>query len=713
MLIRLGTFLAHYPKRILAVAGILVIAAAVTGVRAFGVLEDEGFDDPNSDSTRAAEVIEDRFGAAANLIFLVEAHSGTADSPAVQQAGTELTDSLEQESTVSEVESYWTNKVPALTSKDQTEALVLAHVPDDDDAEALIDKYSTTNDTVTVRAGGDAAVNTDVGGEVGTSLALAESIAVPAVLILLVFAFGSVVAATIPFLIGGIAIVGTFAELYLLGSITDVAIYSVNLTTALGLGLGIDYALLMVSRFREELTSGQDVTGALVRTVSTAGRTIVFSACTVAVALSALLLFPLYFLRSFAYAGIGVVAIAGIAALVVAPALLAVLGHRINAGKLPWSKAVRGSESPVWGRIAGVVMRRPALTAIPAVAVLLLLASPVLGINFGTPDDRVLRDDVASRQVGDALRENFATDASGVADVVIDGAVGQDQLASYARELSDTPGVARVDSSAGSFAAGAPAGPANPTLGQPEAQLLTVTTSVPAKSGEAQDLVGDIRDVPGPSGTEVLVGGTDAELVDSKAAIGSRLPMAIGLVALTTFIILFLFTGSIMQPLRALVLNALSLSATLGVVVWIFQEGHLSSFLNFEPLPTDTSMTVLLLCIAFGLSMDYEIFLTSRIKELRDRGASTTDSVTSGLARTGRIVSTAAGLLAVTFLAFGVSTVSFLQLFGVGAAVAIVLDATLVRGVLVPAVMRVVGKVIWYAPRPLRRLHARIGLEEG
>lgn len=713
MLVRLGAFLARHPKRILAITGILVIGSAVVGIRAFSVMEDEGFDDPNSDSTRAAEVIEDRFGAPANLIFLIGARDGTADSPAVQQEGTELTNALEQEPAVSQVESYWSTKIPALASKDRTEALVLAHLPDDDEAEALIEKYSTTNDAVTVRAGGAAAVNNDIGGEVGTSLALAEAIAVPAVLILLVFAFGSVVAATIPLVIGVVAIFGTFAELFVLGSITDVAIYSVNLTTALGLGLGIDYALLIVSRFREELNSGKDVTDALVRTVATAGRTIVFSACTVAVALSALLLFPLYFLRSFAYAGIGVVAIAGVAALVVAPALLAVLGHRINAGKLPWSRAVRGSEAPVWGRLARFVMRRPALTALPVVAVFLFLASPVLGINFGTPDDRVLRDDVASRQVGDALRTDFATDASGVADVVVTGSVGADQLTSYARELSDTPGVARVDSSVGTFADGQSAGPGNPALGRDDAQQLTVTTSVLAKSGNAQDLVRDIRGIPGPSGAEVLVGGTDAELVDSNAAIGSRLPMAIGLVALTTFVILFLFTGSVVQPLRALVLNALSLSATLGIVVWIFQEGHLSSLLNFTPLPTDTAMTVLLLCIAFGLSMDYEIFLTSRIKELSDQGASTEEAVTNGLARTGRIVSTAAGLLAVTFFAFGVSTVSFLQLFGIGAAVAIILDATLVRGVLVPAVMRVAGRIIWYAPRTLRRVHARIGLEEG
>ncbi len=567
---------------------------------------------------------------------------------------------------------------------------------------------------MTVLAGGDAAQNLDVNGAVTSSLAIAEAIAVPLTMILLILAFESLVAAFLPLVIGAVAIFGTFAELSILGSLTDVSVFAVNLTTALGLGLGIDYALLIVGRFREELAQGASTADAVAHTVARAGRTIGFAALTVAAALAAMLVFPLYFLRSFAYAGMGVVVIAAVAALVIAPAMLAVLGPRVNAGRLPWARnrPVRGAESPLWGRIASAVFRRPALAALPVIALLLLAASPLRHVSFGTPDAGALPSGAGSRTVAEAIQHDFAGNDVSAVDVILDAPVAADALGTYAARLSTVDGVRSVESSAGVYAGGSVSGPGEPALARPGAQRLAVVTTLVPKSAAAQALIADLRAQPGPAGVHPLVGGDDARFVDTRHAIGAGLPFALLLIVLTSFVVLFLFTGSLIQPLRALLLATLSLGATLGVMTWIFQDGHLSGLLGFTPRPVDTSMTVLLFCIAFGLSMDYEVFLTSRIKELHDQGVGVHDATVAGLARTGRLVSTAAGLLAVSFLAFGTSSVAFLQMFGLGAALAIMIDATLVRGVLVPAVMRLLGSRIWYAPRPLRRVYARVALRE-
>jgi RND superfamily putative drug exporter len=389
MLTRLGTFAVHRAKLVLAATVLLLIGAGVLGLGAFGKLAGGGFEDPGAESSRAATALADRFGAQADLVLVVDA-GGPVDRAAA--AGQELTRRLAAEPDLTGVSSYWSTGAPAMRSADGTKALVVASIsgdPDarDDVADRLIGTYGGQRDGLEVAVGGQAGVNHDINVQVGRDLALAEAIAVPIILVLLALAFGSVVAALLPLAIGTLAIAGTFAELSLLGSVTDVSIYSINLTTALGLGLAIDYALLMVSRYREELGNGADVPAAVIRTVETAGRTIIFSAATVAVALAALLLFPLYFLRSFAYAGIGVIAIAMTSALVVLPALLTVLGHRVNAGRLPWVKGTTRTEAPFWGRLAALVMRRPGLTALPVVVGLVLLATPLLRVDFGTPDD--------------------------------------------------------------------------------------------------------------------------------------------------------------------------------------------------------------------------------------------------------------------------------------------------------------------------------------
>lgn len=713
MLHRLGTFAVRRAKLVLILTAVLLAAAAVAGFGVFGKLAGGGFDDPGAESTHASQALADRFGGQADLVVVVDA--GRPVDQAVAQ-GKELTRRLAAEPDLRGVASYWTTGAAAMRSEDGTKALLVASIGGEFDdrtkvVERIVETYGGSHDGLTVDVGGSAGVNHDVNAQVGRDLLLAEAIAVPIILVLLILAFGSVVAALIPLAIGTIAIFGTFAELSVMGSLTDVSIYSINLTTALGLGLAIDYALLMVSRYREELDKGSDVAAAVIRTVETSGRTIVFSAATVAVALAALLVFPLFFLRSFAYAGIGVILIAMLSALVVLPAILAVLGHRVNALRLPWTKGEPKTVAPFWGRLAALAMRRPGLTALPVVAGLLLLATPLLHVEFGTPDDRVLPTTATSRITGDALRDDFRSDDTSAITLIGTSPVATAAITSYAVSLSQLPDVVRVESAAGTFANGKSAGhgPADARLVADGIQRLAVVTNADTRSDAARDLVTAIRTLPGP---DFLVGGNTAQLMDSQHAIGSRLPLAGGLIALTTFLLLFLFTGSVLQPIRALLLNLIGLSATLGAMVLIFQDGHLAGLLGFTPLPLDTSMLVLLFCIAFGLSMDYEVFVLSRIKENHDSGMALTPSVTEGLARTGRIVSMAAVLLAVSFFAFGTGSVSFIQLFGIGTGLAILIDATLIRGILVPAAMRLLGRRAWWSPTPLRRLHAHIGITE-
>ncbi|MCX4485304.1 MMPL family transporter [Streptomyces anulatus] len=719
---RLAELAIRRSRSILVVAAVALVLMGAVGAGAFGKLLGGGFDDPSSPSSRAAVVIDEKFGGETNLVLLVSADDGSVDSPAVRRSGQSLVADLKEEKGLTNVVSYWDTGSPDLRSADGREAMVLAHVTGDEtrqqeNAQQVIDVYTGAQDGgLTVRAGGGAAVGSDLSSQVVDDLILAEAIAIPLTLVLLLFVFGSVVAALLPLVIAVIAILGSFAQLSLLGSVTDVANTATNLTTALGLGLGIDYALLMVSRFREQLSAGVSVDDAVRSTVSTAGRTVAFSAATVAAALGSLLVFPQYFLRSFGFAGVGVVAVAAVSTMFVMPALFVVLGHRVNSGRLPWVKRRRADDrTPLWGRLARTVMRRPAITALPVLAVLLLAASPLLGIAFGTPDERVLPEGAESRQVATVLREDFDGSEESALHVVIDQPVAEAPLASYAAGLSGLDGVVRVETGSGSYAGGEPTatGPGNPALGRPEAQRITVVSALEPKSDAAQSLVKEVRATDPPAGASPLVGGTDAQLVDSRTSIGDRLPIAVALIVVTTFVLLFLFTGSVVQPLRALALNVVSLAATLGVMTWIFQDGALSSLLGFTAQPMEMSMTVLMFCIAFGLSMDYEVFVTSRIKELHDLGEDNESAVTHGLGRTGRIVSAAALLLAVSFFAFGTAEISFMQMFGLGSGLAILIDAIAVRGVLVPAAMRLLGRSAWYAPGPLRRFHDRFGLSEG
>lgn len=716
---RIAELVIRRSRLVLVVATVAVALMGAVGVGAFGKLLGGGFDDPAAESTRAGKVIEERFGGETNLVLLVRADEGRVDAPEAEKGGRELSAGLKEEASLENVVSFWDTGSAELRSKDGREAMVLAHVKGDDaeqkeQVEKLLDTYAGEYaDGLTVRAGGGTAVGHELSTQVVDDLVLAETIAIPLTLVLLLFVFGSVVAALLPLVIGVIAMVGTFAELALIGGATDVSVFAINLTTALGLGLGIDYALLMINRFREQLAAGVQVPDAVRHTVATAGRTVAFSAATVAAALASLLVFPQFFLRSFAYAGVGVIVIAAVSTLFVMPALLAVLGHRVNSGRMPWTRNRRASgREPFWGRLAGTVMRRPVFTALPVLAVLFFAASPLLGITFGTSDERVLPEDAESRQVSTALQKNFDGNDAAALHVVVDGPVGGTPLSAYATELSGFDGVVRVAASSGTYAGGQSVGAGDRSLGREDAQRINVISELEPKSEAAEKLVEQVRSVASPGTAEALVGGADAELVDSKSSIGDYLPAAIALVVVTTFFLLFLFTGSVVHPLRALVLNGISLGAALGVMTWIFQDGHLASWLGFTPQPMDTSMTVLMFCIAFGLSMDYEVFVLSRIKELHDLGEGTRSAVTKGLGHTGRIVSAAACLLAVSFFAFGTASVSFMQMFGLGSGLAILIDAVAVRGVLVPAAMRLLGRSAWYAPGFLRTFHNRFGLSE-
>ncbi|MFQ6399069.1 MMPL family transporter [Nocardia sp. KC 131] len=718
---RLGGFTVRHARWILVVGVFALLAGGVVGATAFSKMQPGGQEDPNAQSSAATSRLADKFGADTDYVFLIGAKTGTVDDAGVADLGRDLARRLAADDRLTNVVSYWDTGSPAMRAQDGTAAVVLAGSSAADAADkekaaaSIVDEYRADSPVAQIRIGGSSAIFHSITEQIGKDLGLAEAVAVPLILALLVLAFGNVIAALLTLVVGGIAILGTFTELAILGSVTDVSIYAVNLTTGLGLGLAVDYGLLMVSRFRERRAAGAQPSDAVVAAVSTAGRTIVFSAATVVAALSALVIFPQYFLRSFAYGGIGVVGISAVAAVVVLPALLAVLGERTDAWRVPGVRGIRGAATPFWAGVARFAMRRPALAGVPVVAVLLLAAAPLLSVRFGAPDDRVLPASTEVRQVGDAMRADFGGGNANALSVVTTAGVAADPLTDYARNLSRVEHVTQVDSSAGTFVRGeqGATSPADARFARPDAQRLAVLTDLDLDSSAARDLVDRVRAVPSPAGSSALIGGQAAELRDSLASIGSKLPVAIGWIVLTTFVLLFLFTGSIVQPLRALLSNVLSLAATLGVMVFIFQEGHLSGLIGFTPAPLDVSMLLLLFCITFGLSMDYEVFVISRIKEMRDNGASAADSVVEGLARTGRLVTTAAALISISFLAFTTSDVRFIQFFGLGAGLAILIDATLVRGVLVPVAMRLLGRAAWYAPRPMRLMHARVGLAEG
>jgi RND superfamily putative drug exporter len=558
---------------------------------------------------------------------------------------------------------------------------------------------------------------------------LMEAIAIPLSFIVLVWVFGGLFTAALPVAIGGMSILGSLAVLRLITFATDVSIFALNLSTALGLALAIDYTLLIVTRFRDEMAGGATRDDALVHTMVTAGRTVLFSATTVALSMAAMILFPMHFLKSFGYAGIATVAFTAIAAVVITPAAIVLLGDWVNALDMRrLARRMLGRPEPVrqpvekefWYRSTKFVTSRGIPIGMAVVALLLLVGTPFLGVRWGFPDDRVLPNSASARQVGDQLRSDFATDSATAVSIVIPDSNGlsADEIARYATDLSLAPDVSAVSSPVGTYVSGALAGPPSAPTGQTAGgTFLTVRSAAPLFSDASETQLRRLHEVTRPGGKAVEFAGTAQTNRDSVNAITSRLPLVLGLIAVVTFVLLFLLTGSVALPLKALVLNVLSLTAAFGGMVWIFQDHHLGGLGTTSTGTLVANMPVLLFCIAFGLSMDYEVFLVSRIREFwlasGQTSADNDESVALGVARTGRVVTAAALVMSISFAALIAAHVSFMRMFGVGLTLSIIVDATLVRMVLLPAFMHVLGTWNWWAPKPLARLHKRFGISEG
>lgn len=701
-----------------------VVFMALAGAIGGGVassLSNGGFEDPDSESSIAANRLAEEFGVSdpAAILILTVPPGSDVDDPALVAEGMALTERLAGEEGVIATSSYWSlGSPPPLRSFGRDRALVLVSIEGEqgevlDHAAAIAEEYRGSQGSFEILVGGFGPLFAEVQETTESDLARAELIAFPVTALLLLVIFGGVVAASLPLAIGGLAIVGTFLILQILSGMTEVSIFALNLTTALGLGLAIDYSLFIVSRFREELAAGRSTPDAVVTTVRTAGRTVLFSAGTVAVSLAAMIIFDLAFLRSFGYAGIAVVTMAAAGAVVVLPAILALLGPGVERLRVRRIRSI-AVEAGTWHRIATFVMRRPIPVAAAALMLLVFLGSPFLRVELGQADDRMLPESSPARIAGDVLRSEFSGSESSPVDVIAAGLFDEVAIDEYAATLSRLDGVSRVDTATGSYLGGVlvlPATPAHARFSSGAGTYFAAVLSVSPSSQEAEAVVREIRGLE--SGIPVEVTGVSAFLVDTKDSLFADLPLVLGLIGLATFLLLFLMFGSVVVPAKALVLNVLSLSATFGALVWVFQDGNLSGLLGFTPTGSlEITMPILIFCIAFGLSMDYEVFLLSRIKEEYDHGVGNEAAVARGLERTGRIVTAAALLISVVFIAFATSSVAFMKMFAIGMTLAVLVDAFVVRATLVPAFMRLAGEANWWAPRWMKRVHARIGISE-
>lgn len=732
MLHRIALLAIAAPRRVLAVALLVMVGCGVFGVPVVGHLSAGGFQDPTSESARATQLLVDKFGQGDMELILSVTSPDGFDSPAARAVGDDLTARLAESPHVGTVTSAWSapaSAAPALVSEDGRTGLIVAGITGGESgaqkhAKTLTDELVHDRHGVTVRAGGVAMTYVQINAQTEKDLLMMESIAIPLSFVVLVWVFGGLLAAALPLAVGAFAILGSMAVLRAVTLVTDVSIFALNLSIAMGLALAIDYTLLIISRYRDELAEGHERDTALVRTMVTAGRTVLFSALTVALSMVAMVIFPMYFLQSFAYAGIAVVGFAALAAIVVAPAAMMLagdrldsldvrkLGRRIFGRPEPQAKPV---EQMFWYRSTKFVMRRPVPIAAGVVALLLILGAPFVGAKWGFPDDRVLPDSSSARQVGDELRQDFAVDSSTNVVIVLPDVqnIAPEQLDTYAAALSGVDDVASVSAQGGAFVDGAKVGPPSAATGSVDGSVFfTIESTAPLFTDASETQLDRLHAVTTPEGRQVLITGLAQINRDSADAITSRLPLVLGVIAVITFVLLFLLTGSVVLPLKALVLNVLSLTAAFGALVWIFQDGHLGAL---GTTPTGTlvaNMPVLLFCIAFGLSMDYEVFLVSRIREYWLATGDNDESVALGLARTGRVVTAAALLMSISFGALIAAQVSFMRMFGVGLTLAVLADATLVRMLLVPAFMRLLGRWNWWAPKPLSRLHERVGISE-
>lgn len=712
---RLGSLMYRRRHAAALLSVLLAVAAAVVAPGVADAVRTGGFHDPGAESTAAAEALEEELGrSAADVVLVVEHPSLPVEDPAFASTVGELVAGLPQDALARAVHPWVPGLPPeaagALLGEDGRSALVVLTLSGADD-DARGDQWAQLEDDVVldepwqVGATGTVPILSAMQHTAEEDIVRAELLAMPVLLLLMTVLFGGVVAALLPLAVGAVAIVGAMALLRVLAGITDVSTFALNVTTILGLGLAIDYALFVVSRFREELGAGRDTRAAVVRTVATAGRTVAFSGLTVLIAFAGLLLFPHMFLRSMGLGGMVVVVLDMVLALTLLPALLALLGRRVDAGRLPRGFLARLSDRsagrPASGagrRPAGTrVLRRPWLLVTGVTAGLALVAAPALDLRTGTSDLRDLPADSAVREAQAAADALFPGDGTTV-DVVVRGPGAEAAAEGLVPDLAALPG-----------ALGAQVAAATPTTTH-----LVVATAAAPDDDAARELVRRVRALPEPAGAEVLVGGETAVVLDSTSAIAETLPWTLAVVAGVTLVLLFLALGSVLVPVKAVVMNTVSLAATVGAVVWAFGAGNLSGALGFtETGRVDPANLVLVGLVAFGLAMDYELFLLSRIREAHLAGATPAVAIGTGLERSRRTITSAAVLLVVVLVAMATSDVAFLQLIGLGLAFAVVLDATVVRMLLVPATMLLLGRAAWWLPRPLARLHARVGLSEG
>ncbi|GAA2439933.1 MMPL family transporter [Actinomadura vinacea] len=726
---RPGRFLVARARWIVTAGLALMILAGAVGAGTIDALSLNRFEAPGSPSMAARDALARTHSTGApNVTLLVTARTGTVDTPRVAAAGRALTAELAARPGVGDAWSYWTRGGPGtLRSGDARHALIMAWIPGDADRvrrdllPELTPRFTRADADITVRVGGGDEVFRQVMQQARQDFLRAEAIVLPLVLLLLWAVYRRLAAALVTLGIGLFAVLGSLALLRGVIAFTEISTFASNIALVMGIGLGVDYGLFVIFRFREELRRGATVPDAVARTVRGAGRTVLFSGLTVAASLAVLLAFPFPFLASFAYAGVAVVIAAVLGATVLLPAALALLGHRVERRRPPVHAARSGTGAGTggfWYGAATRVMRRPLLLGGAALGVVLLLGAPFLGVRFGLPDDRVLNSSAPVRQMYDQIRSSFTVEEADALQIVapdVPAATDPAATGAYAARLSRVQGIARVDSAAGSYAQGRPVPAPVATRHSAPAGTGTWLSAAPTSDRLASDPVGLVRDIRStPAPYKVLVGGYPAELADYRDGVTARLPLVAALIVAVTLVVLFLMTGSVLAPLKATVLNMLSLSVMFGALVWVFQEGHLSGLLGFTPTGTiEPSIPILMFCIAYGLSMDYEVFLLSRIKEEYDRTGDPAGSVPLGIARSAPLVTAAALILAVSFAAYATGRVVFLQQLGIGMSLAVIVDATLIRGVLVPAFMRLAGHANWWAPAPLRRLHDRIGLTEG
>jgi len=692
---KLGHSIARRSKAIFLLSVALVLLFGTIGTQVFSRFDSGGYSDPSSDSAKVFDYLEETFGVKdPAVVMTLESKSGSVDDETTVAAATALENQIRSEVSAESVLSYWSaGRNPAFKSTDGTAAYIFVYLRSDDFTEIdslggyYQDRYEGEFENQRIRVAGGAIFANSINSRIQDDLKISEAISIPLTFIMLVLVFGALVASAMPLVIGVTAILGTFFGLYLLTLVTDVSVFALNLTTGLGLGLGIDYALLIVNRFREELGRGVGREDAIVNTMKSAGKTVFYSGLTVVLTLISLAFFPMNFLKSMGYAGAIVVALAVVGALLPLPALLMLLGEKVNKGVVRKS-GLAPKEDGGWARLSRFVMRRPIPVVAFSLLVLGLMIAPVSNVKFSQVDSRVLPASDPAYQASAFIQEKFPGQEGNPIEIIFPNGGNQIEAVNvYATKLSQVENIVRVGT---------------PDV-KGEAVRLVAVHSMAPRTPEAQDLINRIRDIDSP--IQVLVGGIAADYADTQDGIAETLPWVFLWIAITVLVLLFLFTGSVLLPIKAIILNVASLAATIGVLTLIFIEGYFT-FLVGDFIPTgalDTSTLVLIAVVAFGLSMDYEVFLLSRIKEEHDAGKSNVDSVALGLQKSARIITAAAFILAIVFAAFIISGVTSIKSMGFGIAFAILLDATLIRALLVPALMRLFGDRNWWAPKSLRR----------